>query len=67
MIKYPKPVMKMSELVAMGFAKDFLMYAYRKNTAAIAWKMNPTKSNSPILFDTEGLEKFRQAQARVSK
>ncbi|MCI5712245.1 MAG: hypothetical protein MR324_03760 [Lachnospiraceae bacterium] len=53
----------MSELQKMGFAKEYLLYVYRNNTNAIAWKMNPTKTNSPILFDTEALEKYRVAHA----
>ncbi len=63
-MKYPKQVMKKSELVAMGFTDEYLMYVYRNNRNAIAWKMNPTKVNSPILFDTEELEKFRQRHAK---
>ena len=63
-MKYPKQVMKKSELVAMGFADEYLMYVYRNNSNAIAWKMNPSKKNSAILFDTEELEKFRQRQAK---
>lgn len=63
-MKYPKQVMKKSELVAMGFTDEYLMYVYRNNRNAIAWKMNPTKINSAILFDTEEFEKFRQRQAK---
>ena len=66
-MKYPKPVMKKSELVAMGFADEYLMYVYRNNRNAIAWKMNPTKINSVILFDTEEFEKFRQRQAKCAR
>ena len=29
MLEYPKPMMKTSELKAMGFAEEFLMVAYR--------------------------------------
>lgn len=58
-MQYAKPVMKMSELKSMGFPEEYLMIAYRSRGQTFAWKMNPAKSNSPILFDTEGFEKFR--------
>lgn len=66
-MQYPKPVMKISELKAMGFTEEYLMYVYRNNRNAIAWKMNPTKVNSTILFDTEELEKYRKSQARCGR
>lgn len=66
-MNYPKQVMKKSELVAMRFTDEYLMYVYRNNRNAIAWKMNPTKLNSSILFDTEELEKFRQRQAKCCR
>lgn len=66
-MQYPKQVMKKAELKEMGFAEEYLMYVYRKNNKAIAWKMNPTKINSPILYDTEEFEKFRKAQANCNK
>lgn len=58
-MEYAKPVMKMSELKAMGFPDEFLMYAYRFKGQRFAWKMNPTKINSPICFDTEEFDKWR--------
>lgn len=66
-MQYPKPVMKISELKAMGFTEEYLMYVYRNNRNAIAWKMNPTKVNSAILFDTEELEKYRKSQANCGR
>lgn len=65
-MEYPKRVMKKAELKEMGFSDSYLMYVYRKNNRAIAWKMSP-KRNSPILFDTVEFEKFRVAQANTSK
>lgn len=58
-MEYAKPVMKMSELKAMGFPDEFLMYAYRFKDQRFAWKMNPTKKNSPICFDTTEFDKWR--------
>lgn len=61
-MKYPKPVMRMSELKKMGFPEEWLLTAFRmQGRRAIAWKMGISE-NSPIVFDTEELEKYRKAQ-----
>lgn len=62
---YPKPVMKMSELIRMGFPREYLLRVFRTNNRAIAWKMNPAKRNSPIMFNTEELEKFRKQESKI--
>ena len=62
---YPKPVMKLTELQKMGFPYEYLMRVFRVNNRAIAWKMNPAKRNSPIIFDTEEFEKFRKNESRI--
>ena len=60
-MKYPKPVMRLSELKQMGFTEEWLMYIYRRRSdKKIAWKAG-LKENSPICFDTEELEKFRKS------
>ena len=59
-MKYPKPVMKKNELVVLGFPEEWLLMVYR-TTKNIAWKMGH-KNNSPILFDTEELDKYRKLQ-----
>lgn len=60
---YPKQVMKLSELKAMGFPEEWLMQIYRSRHQNIAWKQGGEhKKSSPILFDTEELEKYRRAQ-----
>lgn len=58
-MKYPKAVMRLSELVEMGWTKQELLFIYR-TTKTIAWKGK--SRNSPIQFDTEELEKYRKAQ-----
>ena len=59
---YPKAVMRISELKKMGFPDEWLRYVYRmQGNRQIAWKMGQG-DNSPILFDTAALEKFRKAQ-----
>lgn len=61
-MEYPKAVMKFSELRKMGFPEEWLLYVFRmQGRRNIAWKMGVSE-NSPILFDTEELEKFRKAQ-----
>lgn len=51
--------MRMSELEkTMGFPKAYLMGIYNTKGQNIARKVHPNKENSPIIFDTEGLEKW---------
>ena len=58
-MNYPKAIMRKSELVKMGWLSKDLDYIYNKRKdLKIAWK-GKTR-NSPILFDTELLEKYRQ-------
>lgn len=65
MLQYPKPIMRLSELVKMGFPKEFLMTAYRNPKQTFAHKINPTKKCSPIVFETDGLEKYRMNQIKA--
>ena len=66
-MEFPKPIMRMSELMEMGFPEECLLRAYRDKNQTFASKINPAKSNSPIIFDTAGLEKWwsRQISAQV--
>lgn len=64
-MKYPKAVMKTSELIEMGFPESMLMTAYRTNGQEFAQKADPRKKNSPILFDTEGFEEWRLKKLRA--
>lgn len=61
-MEYPKPVMKMGELVKMGFPRSFLDEAYREKGQTFAQK--GAKKNSPIFFDTELFEKWRARKQR---
>lgn len=58
-MKYPKKIMKKTELEAMGFPEEYLLRVFGMKGQNVAWKMNPVKSNSTILFDTDALEKIR--------
>jgi len=67
-MEYPKPVMRLSELRdEMGFPMTYLMNIYRDPTLSCAWKMDPTKQKSPILFDTAKLEQHREKQMEIEK
>lgn len=61
-MEYEKPIMRMSELVKMGFPRCFLEEAYLERGQDFAQK--GPKKNSPIFFDTEGFEKWRVKKQR---
>ena len=61
-MKYPKKIMKLSELTELGYKKEYLMNCYRTKGQRFAQKQNPLKGNSPIIFDTEQFEKWRLKQ-----
>lgn len=65
-MKYPKPVMKKTELEKMGFPEQWLLMVFRKHGQNVAWKMGNGR-NSPILFDTDALEKIRQANCGLGR
>jgi hypothetical protein len=59
-MKFPKPVMKTGELVAMGFTREYLRRAYGTRGQRFATKINPAHSNSAILFDTAGFSAWME-------
>lgn len=59
-MKYPKEVMRLNELVTMGFDKEWLLSIARKTNNNVAWR-NIYKRTSPWYFSTEELEKVRKA------
>lgn len=61
-MEYPKAIMKMGELVKMGFPRSFLDEAYRERGQDFAQKGQ--KKNSPIFFETEKFEKWRVRKQR---
>lgn len=65
-MEYPKKVMRMTELVKMGFPEEMLRKATLENGQTFAWKNNPKARNSPLMFDTEGFEKWRLKQAKTT-
>lgn len=66
-MKYEKPIMKTSELIKMGYTRDYLLGLYALPDQDFAWKQNMTKKNSPIFFDTEKLEEYRQNQIKLER
>ena len=62
-MRYPKEIMRKSELLKIGFPEDFLKRA--QLTGKIAWRSDPTRLNSPILYDTQALEKYRIDQMEL--
>lgn len=58
-MEYPKPMMRLKELMAMGIPESMLMNAYREKGQNFAQKIDPKRSNSPIVFDTEEFDKWR--------
>ncbi len=66
-MQYPKKIMKLSELVELGYSATDLRALYRTPGQKIAYKMDPHKRNSHLVFDTEELEKYRLSRARASQ
>ena len=65
-VEYPKKVMRLRALVSMGFSEMALLKIAATNGQKLAWKNDPLKSNSPLLFDTDELEKWRIKQAKTT-
>ena len=59
-MEYPSNIMSRKALITqMGFTEAYLMRAYSTPGQTFAWRENPLNKHSPILFDTDGLEKWR--------
>ena len=59
--------MSMKALVKMGISESFLRRAYTDKSTQIAWRADPARPNSKIMFDTEALEVFRIKQIALEK
>ena len=64
-MEYPKPIMKRTELMEMGFPETYLNRAYASKGQTFATKMNPLKKKSPVLYDTAGFERWRQEEIKM--
>jgi hypothetical protein len=61
-MEYPKAIMTLNELEAMGFKRKELLAIYRRRNNGIAWKTGSGGKTSTILFSTQDLEKYRRAK-----
>ena len=67
-MNYPKQIMNRKELIEqMGFTEAFLMRAFSTPGQTFAWRENPLNKHSPIMFDTDGLEKWRIEDCRMQE
>lgn len=66
-VKYPKPVMTMTELRKMGFTRGFLDRAYKFPGQMFSWKSDPFREGSVKMFDTAAFEKWRQEQMKLER
>lgn len=57
-MEFPKQIMKLSELRKLGYPEHLLKEAYRDPKQDFATKLNPSKANSVIIFDTIGFNKW---------
>ena len=64
-MEYPKQIMKMSELKSLGFPQPLLMEAYRDPKQTFATKIDPSKPNSKIIFDTAGFDKWIAKRIKI--
>lgn len=64
-MEYPKPMMRLKELMAMGIPESMLMNAYREKGQNFAQKIDSKRSNSPIVFDTAEFDKWRMKMQRA--
>lgn len=65
MREYPKPFMRLTELKKMGLPEELLLRAYGDRKQTFALKLSPTKKNSPIIFDTAGLDAWIDREIRA--
>lgn len=64
-MEFPKQIMKMSELKSLGFPQPLLMEAYRDPKQDFATKIDPSKPNSKIIFDTVGFDKWIAKRIKI--
>lgn len=63
---YPKPFMSLQELSEFtGFSEEYLQEIYRRKDNDFAGKLDPTKKNSKIFFDTEKFDQWRTRQIKL--
>ncbi len=66
-MEYPKQIMSRPELIRMGFSRLTLDRAYHSKSNNFAWKKDPAKARSHIMFDTVEFEKWRQKEIKAQR
>lgn len=66
MYDFPKSQMTIRELMAIGYRRPELREAYGAKGQRFARKLNPSKRNSPIVFDTDGLKTYLEKKAEAA-
>lgn len=61
-MNYPKEVMTIKELEALGFSRKWLLQIFRSRNQSIAWKTGTGGKTSTIYFSTQDLEKYRKSK-----
>ena len=64
-LTFDKPLMRRSELIKFGIPPTILDEAFRDRGQRFAYKMNPSKSNSPIVFETAGFIRWLCKRANL--
>lgn len=66
-MEYKCAIMSFQELRGMGFPRRYLERAYKSSNNTFAFKEDPKKPKSTILFDTVGFEAWRQKEIQGQK
>lgn len=64
-MEYPKAIMNISKLKCIGFPRALLLEAYRDPKQNFATKVDPSKPNSTIIFDTAGFDKWIAKRIKI--
>lgn len=65
-MNYPKQVMRISEMMKLGFPKEMLLNAYQSPGQTFAFKLSRAV-NSPILFDTEKFDAWLTKEIQLEQ
>lgn len=60
-------IMSFQELRDMGFPRRYLERAYHSKNNTFAFKEDPAKVKSTILFNTDGFEQWRQKEIKMQR
>lgn len=62
---YPKKFMTVKEMQEFtGLKRDYLLGLFRRSDNNFAMKLDPTKANSTIIFDTEKYDEWMQKEIK---